>query len=145
MRPRHRQVPNLTVILDMISQRELAAMAGVARENVSRVLSEWKRGKIISYSDHTLKIHNKPALQHGSNPEFPSSGRRCVLVGFTPASPLRPFNTAFQCDHRRIELPPHDETASSTTSQGRPCWLRLLPLMRGPRMAITGSCCLFAG
>jgi len=39
-------------------------MAGVARENVSRVLSEWKRKKIISLSNHTLEIHNKPALQH---------------------------------------------------------------------------------
>ncbi len=42
---------------------ELAAMAGVARENVSRVLSEWKRSKIISLSDHSLEIHNKSALQ----------------------------------------------------------------------------------
>jgi CRP-like cAMP-binding protein len=38
-------------------------MAGVARENVSRVLSEWKRSKIISLSDHSLEIHNKSALQ----------------------------------------------------------------------------------
>jgi CRP/FNR family cyclic AMP-dependent transcriptional regulator len=47
----------------MISQRELAAIAGVARENVNRVLSEWKRSKIISLSDHTLHIHDKSALQ----------------------------------------------------------------------------------
>jgi CRP/FNR family cyclic AMP-dependent transcriptional regulator len=53
----------ITVIHGMISQRELAAMAGVARENVSRVLSEWKRSKIISLSDHSLEIHNKSALQ----------------------------------------------------------------------------------
>src|SRR5262245_9239555 len=52
-----------TVINSMISQRELAAMAGVARENVSRALSEWKRSKIISLSDHSLQIHDKPALQ----------------------------------------------------------------------------------
>jgi CRP/FNR family transcriptional regulator, cyclic AMP receptor protein len=53
----------VTVIHGMISQRELAAMAGVARENVSRVLNEWKRSKIISFSDHTLQIHDKSALQ----------------------------------------------------------------------------------
>jgi CRP/FNR family cyclic AMP-dependent transcriptional regulator len=54
---------NETVIEDMVSQRELAAMAGVARENVSRVLSEWKRGKIITHSDQTFRIHDKSALQ----------------------------------------------------------------------------------
>jgi CRP-like cAMP-binding protein len=52
-----------TLIDGMISQQELAAMAGVARENVSRVMSEWKRRKIISLSDQTLEIHNKYALQ----------------------------------------------------------------------------------
>jgi CRP/FNR family cyclic AMP-dependent transcriptional regulator len=53
----------ITLIHGMISQQELAAMAGVARENVSRVMSEWKRRKIISLSDQTLEIHNKYALQ----------------------------------------------------------------------------------
>jgi CRP-like cAMP-binding protein len=52
-----------TLIDGMISQQELAAMAGVARENVSRVMSEWKRRKIIGLSDQTLEIHNKYALQ----------------------------------------------------------------------------------
>jgi CRP/FNR family transcriptional regulator, cyclic AMP receptor protein len=53
----------VTVVHGMISQRELVAMAGVARENVSRVLSDWKRSKIISLSGHTLQINNKSALQ----------------------------------------------------------------------------------
>jgi CRP/FNR family transcriptional regulator len=52
-----------TVIENMVSQKELAAMAGVARENVNRVLSEWKRNNIISHSDHTLQIHCKSELQ----------------------------------------------------------------------------------
>jgi CRP-like cAMP-binding protein len=52
-----------TVIQNMISRRELAAMAGVARENVSRLLSEWKRRKIITQSDHGLRIQDKSALQ----------------------------------------------------------------------------------
>ena len=51
------------VIHEMISRKELAAMAGVAQENVSRALSEWKWREIVSRSDHTLKIHNKSALQ----------------------------------------------------------------------------------
>jgi CRP/FNR family cyclic AMP-dependent transcriptional regulator len=52
-----------TVIPEMISQRELAAMAGVARENVSRAFSEWRSRRIISVSDHSLQIHDRSALQ----------------------------------------------------------------------------------
>ena len=33
---------------ERISQADLAAMAGVARENVSRVLSEWRQKKIVT-------------------------------------------------------------------------------------------------
>jgi CRP/FNR family transcriptional regulator, cyclic AMP receptor protein len=36
------------VIGHKISQADLAAMAGVARENVNRVLRQWKRQKIIT-------------------------------------------------------------------------------------------------
>jgi CRP/FNR family transcriptional regulator, cyclic AMP receptor protein len=35
---------------ERISQADLAAMAGVARENVSRVLSEWRRRKLVTGS-----------------------------------------------------------------------------------------------
>src|SRR5262245_47322824 len=52
----------VTLVQDMVSGRELAAMAGVARENVSRVLSDWKRSKIISFSDRILQIHDRSAL-----------------------------------------------------------------------------------
>ena len=38
------------VIRHKISQGDLAAMAGVARENVSRVISDWKRSKVITRS-----------------------------------------------------------------------------------------------
>ena len=38
------------VIRHKISQSDLAAMAGVARENVSRVMSDWKRNKVITRS-----------------------------------------------------------------------------------------------
>src|SRR5262245_28866695 len=51
------------VIPNMISQRELAAMAGVARENVSRAFGEWKRRKLIRQSDRSMEICDKPALQ----------------------------------------------------------------------------------
>ena len=38
------------VIGHKISQSDLAAMAGVARENVSRVMSDWKRNKVVTRS-----------------------------------------------------------------------------------------------
>ena len=36
------------VIRQKVSQSDLAAMAGIARENVSRIMNEWMRMKIIS-------------------------------------------------------------------------------------------------
>jgi CRP/FNR family transcriptional regulator, cyclic AMP receptor protein len=38
------------LIRHKISQSDLAAMAGVARENVSRVLSDWKRRNLVTRS-----------------------------------------------------------------------------------------------
>jgi CRP-like cAMP-binding protein len=36
------------VIRQKVSQGDLAAMAGIARENVSRIMNDWMRGKIIT-------------------------------------------------------------------------------------------------
>ena len=38
------------VIRHKISQSDLAAMAGVARENVNRVIADWKRNKVVTRS-----------------------------------------------------------------------------------------------
>jgi Crp-like helix-turn-helix domain len=38
------------LIRHKIGQSDLAAMAGVARENVSRVLSDWKRRDLVTRS-----------------------------------------------------------------------------------------------
>ena len=38
------------LIRHKIKQSDLAVMAGIARENVSRVLSDWKRRKVVSKS-----------------------------------------------------------------------------------------------
>src|SRR5262249_44389236 len=40
----------------MINQSDLAAMAGVARENTSRILSEWKRNKLVTKSSGSFRI-----------------------------------------------------------------------------------------
>ena len=39
--------PQCIVLNEKISLADLAAMAGVARENVSRVLSEWRRRNVV--------------------------------------------------------------------------------------------------
>jgi CRP/FNR family cyclic AMP-dependent transcriptional regulator len=36
------------VIRQKLSQTDLAAMAGIARENVSRIMNEWIRGKVVT-------------------------------------------------------------------------------------------------
>jgi CRP/FNR family transcriptional regulator, cyclic AMP receptor protein len=40
------------LIRQHIRQRDLAAMAGIARENVSRILSGWKRRKLVAQAPH---------------------------------------------------------------------------------------------
>jgi CRP/FNR family cyclic AMP-dependent transcriptional regulator len=46
-----------------IGNGELAAMAGMARENVSRVLGEWRDRKLVSRSGHHHCIHDIAALE----------------------------------------------------------------------------------
>jgi CRP/FNR family transcriptional regulator len=55
--------PGHIVIGHKISQRELAAIAGIARENVSRTLATWKRRKIVALSAGYYRITNMNALQ----------------------------------------------------------------------------------
>src|SRR5258705_6909545 len=47
-----------------ISQGDLAAMAGVARENVSRTMSEWRKRAIVTRSSDYLCINDPKALAH---------------------------------------------------------------------------------
>jgi len=46
-----------------MTQNDLAAMAGVARENVSRVLSDWKGLKIVTRSAGFYRVHDLAALR----------------------------------------------------------------------------------
>ena len=52
------------VIRHRINQYDLAAMAGVARENVSRALSDWKRHKLVTRSSAYYCINDMAALKH---------------------------------------------------------------------------------
>ncbi|HXW42081.1 MAG TPA: Crp/Fnr family transcriptional regulator [Xanthobacteraceae bacterium] len=52
------------VIHQKIGQSDLAAMAGIARENVSRILNDWKRRKLISRLSGYYCLENKALLQN---------------------------------------------------------------------------------
>ncbi len=46
-----------------ITQSDLAAMAGIARENVSRILKDWMRRRIVSRLAGYYCLENKAALE----------------------------------------------------------------------------------
>jgi CRP/FNR family transcriptional regulator, cyclic AMP receptor protein len=56
------------VIHQKISQKDLAAMAGIARENVNRILGDWKRRKLVSLLSGYYCIENKAHLQNEAHP-----------------------------------------------------------------------------
>ncbi len=56
--------PGRVVIHQKIGQSDLAAMAGIARESVSRILNDWKRRKVVSRHSGYYWIENKAQLQN---------------------------------------------------------------------------------
>ena len=58
------QSPGCMVIRHKFSQNDLAAMAGVARENVSRALSDWKERKLVTRSIGHYCLHDVARLRH---------------------------------------------------------------------------------
>src|SRR5215831_3423547 len=52
------------VIRYKINQNDLAAMVGTARENVSRVLSGWKKRKVVTRSSGYWRLDDIAALRH---------------------------------------------------------------------------------
>jgi CRP-like cAMP-binding protein len=55
--------PGRIVIRQKIGQNDLAAMAGIARENVTRVLNDWQRHKVVSRLSGYYCIENKAQLE----------------------------------------------------------------------------------
>jgi CRP-like cAMP-binding protein len=51
------------VIHQKIGQSDLAAMTGIARENLNRILNDWKRRKLVSQLSGYYCIENKAQLQ----------------------------------------------------------------------------------
>lgn len=52
------------VIHQKIGQSDLAAMAGIARENVSRILNDWKRRKLVSRLSGYYCLEDRNELKH---------------------------------------------------------------------------------
>ena len=60
--------PQCIVLEEKISHADLAAMAGVAREGVSRVLSEWRRRNLVLPGvSHGCVLNDVAALKHEMN------------------------------------------------------------------------------
>ena len=57
-------VPGRIVIRQKIGQNDLAAMAGIARENLTRVLNDWQRHKVLSRLSGYYCLEDKPRLDH---------------------------------------------------------------------------------
>jgi CRP-like cAMP-binding protein len=51
------------LIRQKLTQTDLAAMAGISRENVSRILSEWKRGAVVSRLAGYYCLENRAAIE----------------------------------------------------------------------------------
>jgi len=56
--------PGRIVIRQKIGQNDLAAMAGIARENVTRVLNDWQRHKVVSRLSGYYCLENLPQLRN---------------------------------------------------------------------------------
>jgi CRP-like cAMP-binding protein len=56
------------LINQRVSQRDLAAMAGIARENLSRILQDWMRRKLITRLAGYYCLEDKPALEADAAP-----------------------------------------------------------------------------
>jgi CRP/FNR family transcriptional regulator, cyclic AMP receptor protein len=56
------------VIRQKIGQSDIAAMTGIARENVSRILNDWKRRKLVSRLSGYYCLEDKEKLQREAEP-----------------------------------------------------------------------------
>jgi CRP/FNR family transcriptional regulator, cyclic AMP receptor protein len=64
------------LIHQKICQTDLAAMAGVSREHVNRILNDWKRHQLVSQLEGYYCIENKAQLQKEAELQY------CVPIAF---------------------------------------------------------------
>jgi CRP-like cAMP-binding protein len=55
--------PGRIVIRQKISQSDLASMAGIARENATRILKDWQRHKLVTRVSGYYYLENKPQIE----------------------------------------------------------------------------------
>jgi CRP/FNR family transcriptional regulator, cyclic AMP receptor protein len=56
--------PDRIIIRQKIKQSDLAAMAGMARENVARILKDWERSKLVSRQSGYYYLENRRQLEN---------------------------------------------------------------------------------
>jgi CRP/FNR family transcriptional regulator, cyclic AMP receptor protein len=56
--------PGRIVIRQKIGHNDIAAMAGIARENLTRVLNDWQRHKVLSRLSGYYCLEDKTQLKH---------------------------------------------------------------------------------
>jgi CRP/FNR family transcriptional regulator, cyclic AMP receptor protein len=57
-------LPSGAIVIPIrLSQKDLAALAGVARENINRLLGEWERGKVVTKSPGFYRIEDQKKLE----------------------------------------------------------------------------------
>ena len=61
-----------------ITQRDLAALAGVARENTNRILNEWKHEGLVIVRGENYEV-DKMKLRRETEPDCPSRNRHVTL------------------------------------------------------------------
>ena len=57
------------LVRQKVSQSDIAAMAGIARENVSRILQEWMRGALVSRLAGYYCLENRAAIEREADGE----------------------------------------------------------------------------
>ena len=72
-----------------ISQADLAAMAGVARENVNRILRQWKRHKIVTQMSSSYSLNDCAALERELRGEHAIFKRKTLGRTVPPLQLLR--------------------------------------------------------
>ena len=60
----HEVAPGRILIHQRIGHNDLAAMAGIARENLTRVLNDWQRHKVLSRLSGYYCLEDKRQLEH---------------------------------------------------------------------------------
>ena len=58
---------NEIVIPHMINQKDLAALAGVSRENANRILKSWQQSRLLTAAAHSYRIKDKAKLEREMN------------------------------------------------------------------------------